>query len=56
VTIMSIWIEHRDHPIKDWKEAVANDSTRLGYWDWVDSMVEFTQQNPPPITEAVDYE
>lgn len=29
------WGEYVDHPIKDWREMVANWGTRFGYWDWV---------------------
>lgn len=29
------WAEHPDHPVADWQAEVANDDTRLGYWDWV---------------------
>lgn len=52
---MSNWIEHSDYPISAWKEAVAKDSTRLGYWDWVDSQLESNPQQPS-VVEAVDYE
>ncbi|AMB48229.1 hypothetical protein [Methylobacterium sp. AMS5] len=26
---------HPSYPVSDWKEDVANDRTRLGYWFWV---------------------
>lgn len=26
---------HPDHPIGTWKEDVAKNRTRLGYWAWV---------------------
>lgn len=29
------WDAHPDHPLEDWQSEVANDDTRLGYWDWV---------------------
>lgn len=29
------WGEDPDHPVADWQYEVANDDTRLGYWDWV---------------------
>jgi len=54
---MGIWIEHKDYPIALWKEDVANNRTRLGYWDWVDSQLEAKpQQQQPSVVEAVDYE
>ncbi len=33
------WGEHPEYPARDWKYEVANDDTRLGYWDWVCSQV-----------------
>lgn len=31
-----VWAEEApDHPIEDWQYEVANDDTRLGYWEWV---------------------
>ena len=32
---MSVWDEADDFPLCDWQTEVANDDTRLGYWDWV---------------------
>ena len=52
---MGMWIEHEDYPIAAWKAAVASDSTRLGYWDWVDLMLE-TKGNVVTVTEDIDYE
>jgi hypothetical protein len=31
----SIWDEHPIHTVRNWQYAVANDYTRLGYWEWV---------------------
>ena len=54
---MGMWIEHEDYPITAWKAAVASDSTRLGYWDWVDSMLESTHNTEQlSVPEAIDYE
>lgn len=52
---MGQWIEHKEFPITAWQSAVANGSTRLGYWDWVDSMVE-SKGYVEPVVEAIDYE
>lgn len=30
-----IWGEYPEYPVNNWKEAVANESTRMGYWAWV---------------------
>ena len=29
------WSEDPDFPLDDWKYEVKDDSTRLGYWEWV---------------------
>ncbi len=29
------WGSHPDHPFGDWQYEVANEDTRLGYWEWV---------------------
>ncbi len=29
------WGSHPKYPVKDWQYQVANNDTRLGYWDWV---------------------
>jgi hypothetical protein len=29
------WWSEEDHPVADWQYAVANDDTRLGYWEWL---------------------
>ena len=31
------WGEHPDHKVEDWKQEVANDETRLGYWEWLEA-------------------
>lgn len=33
---MDHWDENSEYPLSDWKEEVANNETRLGYWDWID--------------------
>ena len=30
------WGNHPDHPTHDWRQEVANNETRLGYWEWVE--------------------
>lgn len=32
------WGEHPDHTVGDWKYEVANEETRLGYWQWVQAL------------------
>ena len=31
------WGEEIDFPVENWQDQVANDETRLGYWDWVEN-------------------
>lgn len=37
--------EYPDYPIEDWKIEIINENTRLGYWQWVVSMIE-SETNP----------
>lgn len=34
-------VGHPDNPVDDWKYEIANDGTRLGYWDWVLDRIKF---------------
>lgn len=34
------WGTHAKYTLEDWKLEVANDDTRLGYWDWVEAREE----------------
>ena len=34
------WNEHPDHIVKNWKDEVAKDDTRLGYWEWVAQKIQ----------------
>lgn len=34
------WGSDADFPVADWQYEVANDDTRLGYWEWVDAQRE----------------
>ncbi|AJD54470.1 hypothetical protein SAMN02744133_108201 [Thalassospira xiamenensis M-5 = DSM 17429] len=29
------WSEHAEFPLKDWQAEVADDNTRVAYWEWV---------------------
>jgi len=37
------WDEDEEFPVADWKYAVANDDTRQGYLDWVQSQREMQE-------------
>jgi len=37
------WGEHPEHSLEDWRYEVANDDTRLGYWEWVAHRIEGEQ-------------
>ncbi len=32
---LDAWGEDAKYPVSDWQLEVANNNTRLGYWDWV---------------------
>lgn len=34
------WSAHPKYPVTDWQYDVANDDTRLGYWEWVLAKIE----------------
>ncbi len=34
------WSEHPRFPVSNWRDEVAEDDTRLGYWDWVKDLLE----------------
>lgn len=40
IATYGIWGAHPDHPPADWRFEVANDDTRLGYWDWVANQLD----------------
>lgn len=42
---MNHWEENADYPIADWKYEVANDDTRLGYWDWIENREEMNSSD-----------
>lgn len=35
------WNGHPEHPVSDWQYLVANNDTRLGYWEWVIGQIVF---------------
>ena len=35
-----VWEMHPEHSLEDWQYEVANDDTRLGYWEWVACQIE----------------
>ena len=41
------WSEDPDYPLRDWRHEVADDNTRLGYWQWVrDRREEQAEESP----------
>lgn len=38
--VLGHWEDHPDYPSSDWSDEVANGNTRLGYTDWVASMID----------------
>ncbi len=41
------WEEHEKFPPADWRMDVSNGDTRLGYWAWVVSQIEATEDDVP---------
>jgi hypothetical protein len=39
------WGRHPVHAVSDWKQEVEADNTRLGYWEWVASILEFEEES-----------
>jgi hypothetical protein len=39
------WPEHDVHTPEDWEEAVAEGSTRLGYWPWVCAQLDLADDS-----------
>ena len=33
------WGEHPEYGLSEWQAEVEEDSTRLGYWEWVDARI-----------------
>ena len=46
----SIWDDDPDYPVAGWQDEVANDDTRLGYWQWVEAQREW--QSTYDVREA----
>ncbi len=42
-TGMGVWGSDPDYPVADWQYEVANDDTRLGYWEWVEAQREHAE-------------
>jgi hypothetical protein len=38
------WGSHPAHSVSEWKQEVEADNTRLGYWEWVASILEFEEE------------
>lgn len=36
----NMWGSHEGWPVEDWQREVAEDNTRLGYWEWVEANVD----------------
>lgn len=48
------WGEHPTYKMIDWRNAVSEDETRLGYWQWVATLIEQEENDgEAPIPEGV---
>jgi predicted phosphohydrolase len=34
------WEGHPVHPVSEWRQEVQAEDTRLGYWEWVATLLE----------------
>ncbi len=41
---LGLWGSDEKYPVADWQFEVANDDTRLGYWDWVEHQREAEEE------------
>lgn len=45
-----VWGEHPTYPVQRWREAINQDATRLGYWEWVKA--EMDSSWPAPVEQV----
>jgi len=45
LTTINHWGNHPDFPVEDWQYEVANNDTRLGYQDWLESRLELESED-----------
>ena len=38
------WGDHPVHSVSEWKQEVQADNTRLGYWEWVATLLEVKEE------------
>lgn len=48
------WDEHPKHSVQDWINAVTDDETRLGYWEWVQTCLELEAEEAEAIQAEND--
>jgi len=46
------WGEHPDYLMEDWREEVAIEDVRSGYWDWVVTQMELALDGPKETEDA----
>jgi hypothetical protein len=39
IELYGYWGEHPDLPYRKWVQDVNEDSTRMGYWEWVEAQL-----------------
>jgi hypothetical protein len=39
------WGDHPTLSVSEWKKEVHSDNTRLGYWEWVASILQFEEES-----------
>jgi hypothetical protein len=43
----SHWGEHDQHKVAEWQREVAESNTRLGYWEWVATLLQEEDETAP---------
>ena len=48
------WVEDETYPVAEWRDAVANDDTTLGYDDWVEEQYEMATSSATWKTAVIN--
>lgn len=50
----NMWGSHEGWPVEDWQREVAEDNTRLGYWEWVEANVDLYGDYLPEDEDEIE--
>ncbi len=51
-----LWEEDKEFPRSTWRQAVMQEETQLGYWDWVEHEREADQIDISETDHQVDFQ